>query len=337
MRRAVFVVLILLAGALRADGQIPAPAPPNGISPLFSASVPTLFQWTAVNPGAVFNLIVQQRGRSPQAGLPQVNYELQISDRSDITSHVLFDITTTQTSFLFTNRYVPNAGFTNNQPFNTPLTGGTYYWRVRGIIGGVGTAFSNIQQFVLTLPPGGGGSTPVHAVGITGLAVTGQPISGVATAVLLTIQNLGTYTESNIPFVVTVNGTQLYTGATGTLQPGQSVRLSRQWIPAEPGTALIGAGVTFSGATQARTNARVNVIVDQQASILTTVVGTVRRSGSSYVLVDSQERALAVLVPEGGARVDLPSFVDQHVAATGSLTKTGDGYLFAIRTITVSR
>jgi len=339
LKRAALVALFLTLTASLAAGQgVPAPPPPNAIAPLFTANIPALFQWTAVNPGTVYNIIVAQRGRNASAlALPQVNYELQISDRIDVASHVLFDLTVTQPSFLFTDRYVPNSGFTNNQPFGVPLSGGTYYWRVRGIVGGVFTSFTSPQQFVLQLPAGGGGATPIHAMGITGLAVAGQPIVHVGSAVLFVLQNLGTYAESNVPYTVSVNGTQLFSGQTGSLPPGRSIQVSTQWVPDQPGTALVAASLTFSGATQARTNSNITVIVDQQAAILTTIVGNLRRTGPAFVLVDASDRALAVLVTDSGSRVDLPSYVDQHVSVSGSLTKTGDGYLFTVKTINTAR
>lgn len=226
MRRALLAALFALLTTSLASGQTaPAPPPPNVIAPLFTANVPALFQWTAVNPGTVYNLIVAQRGRNPAAvALPPVSYELQIGDRVDVASHVLFDLTVNQPSYLFTDRYVPNSGFTNNEPFGVPLSGGTYYWRVRGIVGGLFTSFTSPQQFVLALPAGGGGATPIHAMGITGLAVAGQPIVSVGGAVLFVLQNLGTYAESNVPYTVTVNGSKLFSGTTGSLAPGASVR-----------------------------------------------------------------------------------------------------------------
>ncbi len=173
--------VLLLGGIAGAQGA-PPPAPPNVVAPLFTANVPALFQWTPVNPGTVYNLIVAQRGRNTSAlALPQVTYELQISDRIDIASRALFDVTVPQTTYLFTDQYIANGGFTNNQPFGEPLSGGTYYWRVRGIVGGLFTAFTSPQQFILHLPAGGGGSTPIHAMGITGLAVPGQPFAHAGT------------------------------------------------------------------------------------------------------------------------------------------------------------
>lgn len=342
MRRAGVAAALAVLCASAASAQTataPAPPPPNAIAPLFTANVPVLFQWTAVNPGTVYNLIVSQRGRNPSAlTLPQVTYELQIGDHADVMSHILFDLTVPLASYLFTNQYVPNGGFTSNEPFGVPLSGGQYYWRVRGIVGGVVTAFSAPQAFTLQLPAGGGGSTPIHAIGITGLSVPGQPLVNVGSAVLLVVQNLGTFTESGVPYQVNVNGTPLFNGQTGSLAPGQSVQISRQWTPAATGTALVTATVTFVGAaTQARTNASLTVIVDEQAPILTTIVGTVRRSGSAYVLVDSSERALAVLVTSAGSRVDLPSYVDERVTASGSLTKTADGYVFSVRVMNATR
>jgi hypothetical protein len=340
LRRAFFAALLAgLTTTSAALGQsAPAPPPPNPIAPLFTVNVPALFQWTAVNPGTVYNIIVAQRGRSTSAlALPQVTYELQISDRLDIASRTLFDVTVSQPSFLFTNQYVPNGGFTINQPFGQPLSGGTYYWRVRGIVGGVFTAFTTPQQFVLQLPAGGGGSTPIHAMGITGLAVAGQPIEHVGSAVLFVLQNLGTYTEASVPYVVSVNGAQLFSGQTGAMAPGRSVQVSTQWTPDRAGPALVNASLTFPGLAQARTNSSITVIVDQQAAILTTIVGDVRRAGTTYVLVDARGRELAILVPNGGTRIDLPSFVDQHVVVAGSLTKTGDGFIFAVRNINTTR
>jgi hypothetical protein len=335
LRRAVIVAafMLLTAGVAASQGA-PAPAPPNVIAPLFTANVPTLFQWTAVNPGTVYNLVVNSRTRKPAAApLPQVNYELQISDRIDVASHVLFDLTVAQTSFLFTDQYTANGGFTINQPFGVPLSGGTYYWRVRGIVGGVDTAYTAPQQFALQLPAGGGGATPIHAMGITGLAVAGQPYIHVGGAVLFVLQNLGTFTEANVPYTVTVNGSTLFTGTTGTLPPGGSIEVTTQWTPSQSGTSLVGASLTFAGASQARTNANITVIVDQEPALSTTIAGTLRRNGTTYVLVDSAGRPLAVLATEAGSRVDFSNFVDERVTASGSLSKTGDGYQFTVRTI----
>jgi hypothetical protein len=337
-RFALAVLCALLTGAVAAAQGAPAPAPPNVVAPLYTVNVPALFQWTAVNPGTVYNLIVAQRGRAPAAvALPQVTYELQISDRLDVASHTLFDVTTNQPTYLFLNQYIQGGGFTVNQPPNQPLSGGTYYWRVRGIVGGIFTAFTAPQQFVLNLPAGGGGSTPIHAMGITGLAIAGTPFVHVGSAVLFVVQNLGTFTEANVPYTVSVNGSQLFTGNTGSLPPGQSIQLSRQWVPDHSGPSIVNASLSFAGQAQARTNSSVTVIVDEQPALLTTIVGTVRRSGSSYVLVDANSRALAVIATSAGSRIDLTTFVDEKVTASGSLAKTGDGYLFTARTINITR
>jgi hypothetical protein len=190
----------------------------------------------------------------------------------------------------------------------------------------------------LQLPAGGGGATPIHAMGITGLAVAGQPFAHVGSAVLFVLQNLGTFTESNVPYTVTVNGSALFSGSTGTLPPGGSIEVSTQWTPSQSGTALVAASLAFAGASQARTTANITVIVDQEPALTTTVAGTVRRNGDgTFVLVDAGGRPVAALTPEGGSRVDLTSFVGQHVTATGALAKTGDGYLFTVRSINTTK
>ncbi len=136
---------------------------------------------------------------------------------------------------------------------------------------------------------------------------------------------------------MSVNGTQLFSGPTGSLPPWQSVALSRPWIPDRTGTALVNASLSFAGAAQSRTNSTLTVIVDDQPPLLTTISGTVRHTGAVYVLVDASSRALAVLEAGNGTRIELPTFVDEHVTASGSLAKTGDGYVFTVRTMNITR
>jgi hypothetical protein len=287
------LVLAAMATAQAVPQTIPQVPPPTLISPMLNVGVPILFQWTPVNPGNVYNFVLQSRSRLPQAvgGPLAVTYELQISDYPDVASHILVDLTTQTTIFSFQNQNVPGSGFTSQQTPNLPLSGGTYYWRVRAIIGNTSdTAFSSIGRFALNLGGGGGASTPVHDMGITSLVLTTPAYVGAATVIVASVQNSGTFAEESVPLTITANGTQLAKLVVPPTTSGQTTRVTTIWTPTVRGIAQVSALISFTGPTQ---NRRSHRSIRTCASSRSTSPRSPGRSASDRTATSSPIRAAA--------------------------------------------
>jgi hypothetical protein len=327
--RSFVLALALLAAVAPAGAQsLPQVPAPTLISPLLTTGVPILFQWTPVNPGNVYNLMLQSRNRTilQTTGALAVSYEVQISDYADVASHILVDFTTPVTIFQFANQNVPGSGFTSQQPPNLPLSGGTYYWRVRAIIGTTSTtAFSSIGRFALSL--GGGASTPVHDMGITSLVLTTPAIVGAATVIVASIQNSGTFPEQNVPLTITANGVQLSHLVLPATSAGQTTRITTIWTPSQRGIAQISALLDFTGPNQNRKVATIDPNVLEAPHFITSVTGTLQLGPRGYFLADSKGRETTLVLEAPNTQIDFGAFLNKAIVVRGTLSKSDNAFL----------
>jgi hypothetical protein len=316
---AVALVTLLKAADAQTLPQIP---PPSLISPLLGVGVPILFQWTPVNPGNIYNFVLQSHTRAPLAAAPfVVYYELQISDAPDITSHVLVDVTTSTTIFSFQNQNVPGSGFTNLQRPGIPLPAGLYYWRVRALINTAATGFSNIGRFTLNLGAGGGASTAFHDLAITSLVITAPAYVGTASIIVTTVQNTGTYPEQGAPLTITANGVQIARADTPPMGAGETSRITTIWTPERNGLAQITSILNFSGPNPDKKLATISRSVADQPHYLTSVKGTLRTDTRGYFLADAHGHEIARVFLAAGVQLDLDALVGHAVVMRGTLTK----------------
>jgi CARDB len=316
--------------------QVPAP---TLISPMLNVGVPILFQWTPVNPGNVYNFLLQSKARTPQAaaGPLNVTYELQISDYADVASHILVDVTTPTTIFSFQNSNTPGSGFTSQQPPNLPLSGGIYYWRVRAIVGTASTtAFSSIGRFSLDLGRGGGASTPLHDMGITSLALVTPAVVGAATVIVASIQNAGTFAEQQIPLTITVNGQLI---ARLTLPPtttGQTTRVATIWTPRTRGIAQISALLDFTGPNQRNKVASLSPNVAEPGRTITTARGTLALGPSGYFLNDARGRETMIVLQAPSTQIDFGSLLGKSVLVRGTLSRRDTTFLMTASEVSLA-
>jgi hypothetical protein len=333
--------LTLAFGAFAAAPAVPQSIPqvpaPTLISPMLSVGVPILFQWTPVNPGNVYNFVLQSKTRTvlQAAGPLTVTYELQISDYPDVASHILVDLTTPVTIYSFQNQNLPGSGFTSQQPPNLPLSGGTYYWRVRAIVGTASTtAFSSIGRFSLNLS--GGASTPVHDMGITSLVLTTPAYVGAATVIVATIQNSGTFPEQNVPFAITANGVQLAHLAVPPTTAGQTTRVTTIWTPSVRGIAQISALIDFTGPNQNRKVASISPNVRDQPQFVTSLTGTLGLGPSGYFLADAHGRETALVLEAPNTQIDFGALLGKVIVIRGTLSKHDSSFLMAANQVSLA-
>jgi hypothetical protein len=332
------VVLSAMAAVPATPQAIPQVPAPSLVSPMLTVSVPILFQWMPVNPGNVYNFTLQSKNRRLQQAPASlaVTYELQISDYPDVASHILFDLTTPMTIYLFQNQNAPGSGFTNQQPPNLPLSGGTYYWRVRAIVGTASTtAFSSIGRFWLNL--GAGASTPVHDMGITSLVLTTPPVVGAATVIVASVQNSGTFPEQDVPLVITANGEQLARIIVPPTVAGQTVGETAIWTPTARGIAQISALLDFAGPNQYRKVASIDPTVLEQPRFTTSLAGTLQVGSKGYYLADAHGRDTAIVLAAPTTQIDFGAFVGRAVVVHGTLSRAGNVFLLAANAISLAR
>jgi hypothetical protein len=333
------LVLAAMATAQAVPQTIPQVPPPTLISPMLNVGVPILFQWTPVNPGNVYNFVLQSRSRLPQAvgGPLAVTYELQISDYPDVASHILVDLTTQTTIFSFQNQNVPGSGFTSQQTPNLPLSGGTYYWRVRAIIGNTSdTAFSSIGRFALNLGGGGGASTPVHDMGITSLVLTTPAYVGAATVIVASVQNSGTFAEESVPLTITANGTQLAKLVVPPTTSGQTTRVTTIWTPTVRGIAQVSALISFTGPNQNRKVASINPNVREQPQYITSLAGTLGLGPDGYFLADSRGRQTTLVLSAPSTQIDFGAFLGRSIVIRGTLSKRDSSFLMSANQVSLA-
>lgn len=335
---AALAALLTILGADAGAQTTPTIPPPSLIAPTLVSGVPVFFQWTPVNPGNVYTFFLQSHARAPlQAGGLSVDYELQISDLPDVTSHVLVDVTTSTTIFSFPNQNISGEGFTNLQPPGIPLASGVYYWRVRALLGAAQTAFSSIGRFTLNTASGGGASTPFHDMAITALVLTAPAYVDAATVIVATIQNTGTFPERGVPLTITADGATLARITIPPTAAGQTVPVTAIWTPAHTGYAQITSVLDFAGQDPHRKIATASPYVREQPRYPTAMGGTLRTSDRGYVLVDASGRELALVVVGARTPLDLQPFLGRAVLVRGTLSKSATSFVLTADQIVLSR
>lgn len=341
MRRLLFAAIAAagfgMLGAGAGAQTIPQVPAPSLISPTLSVGVPILFQWTPVNPGNVYNFFLQSRARTPlAAGALVVNYEMQISDAPDVTSHVLVDLTTSTTIFSFQNQNLPGSGFTTQQQPGIPLTGGLYYWRVRALINTTATAYSTIGRFTLNLGTGGGASTPFHDMQITSLVLTTPAFVGAASVVVATVQNTGTFPEQNAPLTITANGVQIADVEVPPTGAGQSSRVTAIWTPVQRGVAQITSILDFNGQNPQKKLATISPLVDEQPQFVTAMRGTLRLGEQGYFLADARGREITVVLVAPGTQLDLGPLLGKGIILRGTLAKRQTSFVLTVNQVALA-
>jgi hypothetical protein len=333
---ALSAALAVLAAGTATPQTIPQVPAPSLISPMLNVGVPILFQWTPVNPGNVYNFMLQSKTRVVQAVGPlTVTYELQISDFPDVASHILVDLTTPLTIYSFQNQNLPGSGFTNQQPPNLPLSGGTYYWRVRAVVGTASTtAFSSIGRFSLNLS--GGASTPVHDMGITSLVLTTPAYVGAATVIVASIQDSGTFPEQGVPLAITANGVQLARIIIPPTTAGQTTRVTTIWTPTVRGIAQISALLDFSGPNQNRKVASIAPNVRDQPQYITSLTGTLQLGPDGYYLTDARGRETTLVLEAPNTQIDFGAFLGRSIVVRGTLSKHDSSFLLAANQVSLA-
>jgi hypothetical protein len=332
------LLTLALATPSAALAQASVP-PPSLVAPLVTAAAPVLFQWTPVAPAVAYRLHVQgQRrtiGASTVTPIVAVSYEVQIGDRPDVGSHVLYDRVVDTTSFLFDNRNVDGSGFTELQPPGLPLSGGTYYWRVRALFGGPGSAFSSIGRFMLA--GGGATSTPLHDLGVTSVVVAASPIAGVGTAVVARVGNLGTFPERDAWLAISANGRTIGRAPVPQLLPGDHVDVSVVWAPQGGGLAQLTAQLEYVDQNSVDDQATQTTFVATRKPVPTTLVGTlVAEQSGGFAIADATGRIVASVRAAEGSHVAFAPLVGKRVAVAGTLAALGTGLVFDAHTITGS-
>jgi hypothetical protein len=271
------------------------------------ANLPFSFLWTPVN-GAT-------------------KYELQLSDRFDVRSHLLVDVTVPGTAYAFTNLNIPGSGFTVFQPNGVPLSGGPYHWRVRAIAGGTATIFSPIANFTLGTTPGG---TPIHDLAVATIGTADNPTMGVPSAVLVRVENRGSFAATGANVLVTVNGQTIGTEQIKPLAPGDADNITLPWSPSQPGITSIVATLDYADDVPAHKTSTYSFSVQPQKMVAGSFLGVIGGTCGSYILKDEQGNTIAQLQP-GVSSATLQSLYDQKTAVTGNLSIGPQGPQIAVQ------
>ena len=278
--------------------------------PVPAVNPPVIFAWTPVN-GAT-------------------SYELQISDDVDIRSRVLVDVTLLGTTYTFSN--IPDAGFTLLQPAGVPLSGGPLYWRVRALGPNSSTIFSSIARFTLGNSSSG---MPVHNLAVASLGVARNPIAGIPSAILVRVENRGSFPAIGAYLTVTVNGQSSGVAErVKPLGPGDVDDMTLAWNPPASGITSIVATLNYADDVPASKVRTLNVAVEQQKSVPGTFTGIVGGTCGSYVLKDSRGNTIAqLLVAPGASATTLLSLYNQKASVTGNLTIGAQGPQISMQSI----
>ena len=276
------------------------------------ANPPFSFLWTPVN-GAT-------------------KYELQLSDRFDVRSHVLIDVTVPGTAYAFTNLNIPGSGFTVFQLSGVPLPGGPYHWRVRAIAGSTATIFSAIANFTLGTTPGG---TPIHDLAVATIGAGDNPTSGLPSAILVRIENRGSFAATGANVLVTADGQTIGTSQIKPLGPGESDTIALSWNPAHAGLANLVATIDYADDIPAHKFAAAGVSVRPQNSVFASYLGVIGGPCGSYVLKDDQGNTIAqLLLQPGTPATTLSSLYAQKTAVTGNFSIGPQGPQIAVQSAT---
>ncbi|HET9392382.1 MAG TPA: CARDB domain-containing protein [Candidatus Rubrimentiphilum sp.] len=279
-------------------------APPSPIYPIMAglqANPPFSFLWTPVN-GAT-------------------RYELQISDRFDVRSHVLVDVVVPGIAYGFSNLNVPGSGFTALQPAGVPLPGGPYHWRVRAINGGTATIFSPIANFTLGTVSGG---MPIHDLAVASISVDGDPVAGIPSAILVRIENRGSFPATGANVMVTAGGQTIASERVKPLIPGDSDTVALSWTPPTSGFANIVAKLDYADDIPAHKNGSFTFSVQPQKTVQASFLGVIGGMCGSYVLQDAQGNTIAQLLLPHGV-LPTPSLYGQTVLVTGNFSIGAQG------------
>lgn len=273
-------------------------APPSPIYPVTrvpAANPPFSFLWT------------------PVSGATQ--YELQLSDRFDVRSHVLLDVTVFGTIYTFTNTNLPGSPFTALQPGGMALPAGTYHWRVRAISGTTATIFSPIAVFTLGTVPG---ARPLHDLAVARIAVAGDPTARIPSAILVTVENRGSFATAGAGLLVTIDGRIAASEPVKALGPGDSDTITIPWNPTQSGQTSIVATLDYADDIPAHKVGTFNVLVRAQTGVAGSFRGIVAGSCGAYLLKDAGGNTIATLVPANSAAVS--SLYGQSAVVTGTYT-----------------
>jgi hypothetical protein len=320
------VVLAAVVLPIAAPAQIPSVAPPTLLGPVPStvANPPVLFQWTAISPTQTFNIGVTSRSSRTGKSVVAVSYELQMSDRIDVQSRILYDSTFDQTSFLFQNGQ-SDPGFTQNQPANTPLVGGVYYWRVRGVFAGTATVWSKVQAFTLKGP---GTNASIHSLGLVAISLAGVARVGTPTLLFVQVRDLGNFSESGATLSFYAAGQRIATADVPQLSPGKQTTISATWTPDRQGLVQLGGQLQFSDDNSRAHTISQTAIVTAPQRRHTTMIGTVGESLGSYFLTDPGGQQIATLAQEAGSTVSFGLFTGQRVEVEGFLSTARGDFIF---------
>jgi hypothetical protein len=323
------LALVASAGATAAAQTYsyapPRTAPPTLIAPVREQlrAAPVVFQWNAGGSvGSVYGIGVTGLRRGAFAiAQSTASYEIQIAEGSpnspDIGfARVLFDTTTSSTSYLFNNRNVDGSGFTSAVPPGLPLPAGRYYWRVR--LQQAGSPFS--EPAVFRLLSNGAVGTPTHQLSVENLTLGARPAAQSATLVIASIANTGTFPEPPTDIRVVANGTIIAEGRTPALAPNQRVDLISAWIPTSPGVAQLTATIDASGDRPESGRFVREIAIGRSRAVTTSLVGTIREGeGGDFTLEDAAGHVLAVVIAK--RNIDLGAFVGRRVTVRGALTE----------------
>jgi len=298
---------------------------PEILEPSGRVNLPIVFSWSPLSGGNV--PVVAAGGRRRSAVLPAPSYELQISDRADVGSNVLVDVTTTTTSYFFTNNF-PATVFTTRA--DGPLAGGIYYFRVRAhFAADTDSEFSATGSFTLD-SASGTAAAGIHVYAIIDIAPVGKLIAGTAGTVVVRVRNEGTFAENSGFVTLTYDGVRAGRAAVPPLAPGESALLEYPVAPTAAGMAELDARLTFADQSARRNALSKTVEVRAASATITSLHGRIRRDEQGFVFVDLGGRVRADLVP--GA-IDLARYAGQLVTVSGALTTGKRRFTLTVRSV----
>lgn len=331
-------------GGVPAQSQMlaprPAPVSPPFLLPVLGVDAPLLFQWTPVAPIGGYRIHLASGQRSVRATtLVAVHYELQISDRPDVASHVLYDRVVDSTTLLFENNAFADPGFTINQRPAYGLSGGHYFWRVRAVFAGPASAYSTIGSF--DLRGGGVTSTAMHDFGIASITIAGRPIVGMTTPIVARVANVGTFDEPATAVIFTANGVVLGRAEVPALGAGAGkqsyVDVSVVWTPKDGPLAAITAQIVGVDQDARNNTATQTVFVASATPFATTLVGKLVASGNGFAVADPEGHVVAALKSRPGVTIDYAGRVGSRVEIDGALSAAGSDLVMVVSAIRPAR
>lgn len=330
-------------------------APPSLVTPADNARVtaPVVLQWSALGPQSfplgAFGL--------PGKSTPplQAHYEIELSDRIDLESHLLYDCVVDNPSYIFNDSF-NDPNFTGNYEPQTAFGGGTFYWRVRGLYASPGLTpsgiaiataanqvpcsttiddpnaptivrgvFSPVRSFTLTQP---GVSSTLHALAMSSMTLVGAARQGRPTFVVVQVRDIGNFPESSAVLNVFADGRPIGTADVPPLAPGASITIDTPWTPSRAGAVPIRAELKFSDDLPGAHVRAQTELVNGPERRATTITGIVARAGAKYRLTDVSGRYLADLVEGPGSNANFAAFTGQRVRVDGYLSVSRSNMIF---------